>query len=581
MSNSKNIFVLDLGMQSLRLAEFTSASGHELRLLKGARRDFLLDPSLETSRPEQIHTLVSEILKEWKVSGGNVACVLPAHSVFTRVVSLDVPAGAEGQLDAVIEFEAQQNIPFPLEEVVWDYAEMGKSPTGGVTVVFVAIKTDILDEICKAVAKTGLKVQSVTVAPLALHDAFRVTYPELASSGTNLLLDAGSRTTNMIISAPGTFFSRSIPTGGLAVTTAISKEIHASLEESETVKLEHGSVALGAGHEPPSDPLEANLSKICRQTLLKTQADITRSLAYYRTTLGGQDPATIFLTGGMAWMPYFAEFLSEKFHKEVQFFDPLHHITVDEAVNSTAAEFLDPNRNNLGELIGGALSITSLPHTVIKLLPPSVHRSRDIERKLPFLAAAAALILAAMGAWFGYAANASSLVETETASLRGTKEEHSRIASEIKGLQAKQAAMKKSEDDLLGLIAARDAYPSILKELNDRLPERYLWITEIEPSAEAAQKAGRSATQNAPTAVDVPVKLLKIKGLYLDNPQQAAVVDEFVANLQKSTGTFLVEEKEKSKIIKQRGNPNGEYWAYPYSLWIPLRAPITPLTSIP
>jgi hypothetical protein len=59
------------------------------------------------------------------------------------------------------------------------------------------------------------------------------------------------------------------------------------------------------------------------------------------------------------------------------------------------------------------------------------------------------------------------------------------------------------------------------------------------------------------------------------------VVDEFVANLQKSTGTFAVEEKEKSKVIKQRGNPTGEYWAYPYSLWIPLRSPITPLTSIP
>lgn len=581
MSNSKNLFVLDLGMQSLRLAEFSSASGHELRLVRGARRDFLLDPSLETSRPEQIYSLVTEILKEWKVAWGNVACVLPAHSVFTRVVTLDVPAGAEGQLDAVIEFEAQQNIPFPLDEVVWDYAEMGTSPNGGVTVVFVAVKTDILDDICKAIAKTGLKVQSVTVAPLALHDAFRVTYPELASSGTNLLLDAGSRTTNIIISSPGNFFSRSIPTGGLAVTTAISKEIHASLEESEGVKLEHGSVALGAGHEPPADPLEANLAKICRQTLLKTQADITRSLAYYRTSLGGQDPASIFLTGGMAWMPYFSEFLSEKFHKEVQFFDPLRHITVDEAVNSTAANFLDPNRNNLGELIGAALSITSLPHTVIKLLPPSVHRTRDLERKLPFLGAAAALILAALVAFIGYAANASSLVETETTSLKGTKDEHSRIASEIKGLQAKQAVMKKTEDDILGLIAARDAYPLILKELNDLVPDRNLWITSIDGVENPPVKGARPGAPSSPKSVNGPTKYLLIDGLYLENSKQDGIVVEFANNLQKSAGSFLVDEKQKSKIIQSRTPQSGEYWAYPFQLCIPLRTPITPLTSIP
>jgi type IV pilus assembly protein PilM len=577
MTKPKKIFVLDLGMQSMRFAEFSSHGSSELRLLRGTRRDFLLDPALESSRPEQIQAHLSEILRSWKVLGGDVTCILPAHTVFTRVVNLDVPPGAEGQLDAIIGFEAQQNIPFPLEEVVWDYCVMGTSATGGVTVVFVAVKTDLLEGVCGAVTRCGLRIHAISVAPLALYDAFRVTYPDLAGTQTTLLLDIGSRTTNMIVSGPDSFFSRSIPSGGLAVTTAISKEIHTpELDEAESVKLLHGSVGLGAGVEPPSDPLEANLSKIIRQAMLKIQADITRSLGHHRSTLSGTAPSSILITGGMAGMPYLAEFLTEKLQKEVEFFDPLRTVSVDEAVNSTAADFLDPNRNNLGELIGGALSITTLPHTHTKLLPPSVHGARELQKRLPFLGAAAALLLAVLVAWFGYAANAASLVSTETAALRQSKDEHALIASKIKALQSQEEAITKVSDEILGLSALRESYPAILADLNARLPDHYLWITEIQPVVDAPQRPG-SAPGNKPGETgNGAVKAILVKGLYLNNARQASVIDDFVTSLQ-SSKIFAVEEKEKSKVITQRGSPNDDYWAYPFALRIPLRTPITPL----
>ncbi len=570
MASPKKTLVLDLGMQSLRIAEFSVSSDGQLTLHRGARRELMIDPALDTSRPEQIRLALSDILKNWKISRSEVICVLPAHTVFTRVVPLEVPGGSAEQVAAVVGFEAQQNIPFPLEEVVWDYVVMGNTPSGAVNVVFAAVKTDLLESLCDSIASTGLNITFVTVSPIALYDAFR--YSGLASSETpTLLLDIGSRTTNMVIASSGTYFSRSIPSGGLAITTAIAKDIHAELEEAELLKTSRGSVALGAGFEQPSDPVEANIARIARQTLLKTQADISRSLSYFRTTLGGTDPNNVIITGGMASMPYFAEFIQEKFQKPVGFWNiSLETDKKGKETSLEAAEFINANQNNCGELVGGALILTSAYHTKINLLPSSVFKKRAFAKRFPYLAAAVFFFLASLGAWYGFALQATSLTKATTASIDSEIAKDSRISSQIKALAAKELSIQQTSDALLSVINLREAYPRILSELSAKVPERYLWITQIQAVGDIPQRGAAAKTN------DGSIKALLVKGLYLDNPRQASVIDDFVTALQ-SSDVFAVEEKEKSKIITQRGSPNGEYWAYPFSLRIPLRNPITPL----
>jgi type IV pilus assembly protein PilM len=570
MAKQKKILVLDLGMQAMRLAEFSSTSGGNLRLMRGARREFLLDPSLDTSRPEQIGVGVRQMLREWKLAGGEVTCILPAHSVFTRVVPLEVPGEDASRVAAVAAFEAQQNIPFPLDEVIWNHTVMGRTSGGALIVVFVAVKKDVLESVCQAVGSAGLTVATVTVAPIALYDTFRVTYPEEAATSTTLLLDIGSRTSNMIVAAPGSYFSRSIPSGGLAVTSAIAKDIHSELDEAEHLKTSRGSVGLGAGFEPPADPVASNLARISRQMLLKTQADISRSLSYYRTHLGGDDPERILLTGGMASMPYLAEFLSEKIQKPISFFDPLQGLGREDAVHSTAADFIESNPHNLGELIGGALTITSLPRTPINLLPEFLADKRDLLRRLPLLSVAAAVFLATIASWFVYAAQSAAIARRETAKISAQYDSKNLTAIAIKKANAHLAELQGTADELMSALQLRDFYPSLLAELNERIPARHLWITDLQTVGNPPKKG--SPVQSSEQAVTA----VAIKGLYLDNPRQAAVIDDFVTSLQ-SSKFLLVEEKEKSKIITQRGTPDGTYWAYPFSLRIPLKQALTPL----
>lgn len=570
MATQKKTLVIDLGMQSLRIAEFSASTNGQLTLHRGARRELLIDPAQDTTRPEQIRHALQDILKDWKIKRSDVVCVLPAHSVFTRVIQLEVPGGLSSKVDDIVKFEAQQNIPFPLKEVVWDYVLMGTTPSGALKVAFVAVKTDLLESLCEAVSSTGLKITSITIAPMALHDAFRYSVADSLIT-TTLLLDIGSRTTNMVIASSGNYFSRSIPSGGLSVTMAIAKEIHVELEEAELLKTSRGSVGLGAGFEQPIDPVEANIARIARQSLLKTQADISRSLSYYRSNLGGEDPAGILITGGMASMPYLAEFIQEKLQKPVGFWNvTLEADRKKKGLAVEAAEFVSANPNNCGELIGGALALTSAPRTKINLLPPSIFKKRAFSKRLPCLIASLVLFLTSLAGWYGYALQASAVTREETTKVSSSISEATRISARIQNLILRHAAIEQTGSDLLSVIRLREAYPMILAELGAKVPARFLWITEIQPAVDSPQRGV------SPKSNDGSVKAILVKGLYLDNPKQASVIDDFVTSLQ-SSDVFVVEEKEKSKIIIQRGSPNGESWAYPFSLRIPLRNPVTPL----
>src|ERR1051325_10937657 len=147
------------------------------------------------------------------IHGAPVNYAVPAQSVFARFVKL--PALEAEKIDKIISFEAQQNVPFPIDQVVWDYQLVGGGMGEQIQVVIVAIKRDLLDEINNAVEETGLQTRIVGMAAMGLYNAFRHSYPDIADC--SLLLDIGARTTNILFIESGRIFLRSIPLGGSAI----------------------------------------------------------------------------------------------------------------------------------------------------------------------------------------------------------------------------------------------------------------------------------------------------------------------------------------------------------------------------
>src|ERR1700756_3830133 len=235
------LITLNLGSQTIGLAEFRVAHGG-LTLVNYRLREAPLDPETGHRRDahvasEEAGTVVREMMQQMQIHHRPVNYALPAQSVFARFVKLP-PLGQE-KLDKIISFEAQQNVPFPLDEVVWDYQLVGGGLGEQIQVVLVAIKVDLLDQTNAAVEGTGLQTSIVDIAPMALYNAFRYSYPRVRHC--SLLLDIGARTTN---------------------TAAIAREFNETFAAAESRKKQDDFVGLGGAYAEPADPNVGRVSKI-------------------------------------------------------------------------------------------------------------------------------------------------------------------------------------------------------------------------------------------------------------------------------------------------------------------------------
>ena len=576
MAKPSRILALNLGMQTVCIAEFEPLPEGGLKLCSFRKGDLIVDPAADATRPAQLETLAKELREGLKLKPGTQthAC-LPSQSVFSRFVKLP-GATAQDVLD-IIGFEAQQNVPFPIDEVVWDYQIMGEKRNDAWDVVIVAIKTDHIEETVASVKKGGLGVSDIDFAPTALYNAYRYNYP--GDNGCALLIDIGARTTNLVFCENNKMFCRSIPIGGSAITAAIAKEFQQDITLAEKLKVDKGSVALGGAYAGPEDPNEARVGKVVRNTLTRLHAEIARSINFYRTSQGGTTPKRVYLCGGNTGLPYIAEFFTEKLQARVEFFNPLRNVVVEEGAlpSGTAACSLA-----LSELVGCATRQLGNCPIQIDLSPPILSRERENTRRIPRLAIAALFLALAPALWWLKLDQSAARIEVEALAVQTKANQLQNTAAQIDAALAKQKKLTADFTPLLLAPAERAAWPSIIDELSAKIPPRFIWITKLSPVIGTAKPA---ETENTPPAApnqppaeeQAPNAItgIQINGLYLDdppNPKAATVVDDFYENL-KGSSVFEVGE-DRTQIITERTTPTGETWAYGYSMSLPLKTPI-------
>ena len=580
MAIPTRIISLNLGSQTIGLAEFRVQAHGGLVLLGYRLRELPVEAAGEEMRRTQMTIALREMLDELHIKRGVVNYALPAQSVFSRFVNL--PAIEQEKIEKIVSFEAQQNVPFPIDEVVWDYQLVGGGLDQQVQVVLIAIKVDLLEEINAAVEETGLRTSIVDVAPMARYNAFRYNYSNL--SGCSLLAYIGARMTNVLFIEPGKVFSRSVPIGGSSITAAIAKEFGESFREAETRKRRDGFVSLGGAYAEPADPDVARVSKIVRTIMTRLHAELMRSIGHYRGQQQGSRPERIFLCGGSASMPYMREFFKEKLHLPVEFFNPLQNVTVSES-----APILDVTRSAhlLGELVGLALRSANACPMELNLRSASVVRRQELEKRRPFFTVAAACFLVALIGWSAYYTRAAQVTARSTEALQQKNDTMRAAEARLDKLKKQTASLDSVATPLITAINDRNFWPQILDDLNSRLPEADIWITELAATSggkvlgagerriveSAAPSAAATSPAPATGAAGPAIDGIMVRGLYLYNPKQQEIVLDYFRNLANSP-FFTIDPKTPERVIKSNSVPNDAEWAFPYELQLTLRKPV-------
>ncbi len=470
MADSQSTIALNIGSQRISMAAFSPQKGGGLALKKYQEIDILADPAAEGMRNAEVRGAVAQLAKSLKTGKGKVRASVPGHAVITKFVKL--PPIDSDDLTELVTMEAQQQIPFPLDDGAWDWAAIDG---GGIEkeVLIVAIRQEVLDDISESVSGAGLSLKDVDSAPTALFNAFRYNYPDV--NEPVLLVDIGAKSTELIYLEGKKLFIQGVNspgTTGASLTSSIAKEFGVSFAEAEAHKVGGGMVSLGSTEG--LDEGVAALASFIRNAVNRLPGEISRRTNFYRSQQGGNAPTKVYLAGGGANLGNLVDFLQEKLSLPVEAFNPLRRVhATDESLSSKA--------HQLGELVGMAVEGIGKAELHIDLVPTSVGAERASARRKPWLLGASALLLSGLGAWAGLQFVAANKAQErldeiterqeELAPFAGKLEKWGRSVEEIEAIGLEYAEMQQSRSSWIG----------VLNELRGYFASDTVWITELQP----------------------------------------------------------------------------------------------------
>lgn len=620
MAETQTTVALNLGSQRIGMAVFETSKSGGL-ILKGYQTDTIIaDPALEASREAQIRVALEELIAKLKIPKARVRYAISGQSVFTRFVKL--PPLQEDNIEQLVTFEAQQHVPFPIAEVVWDY-EMIESG-GDKEVVIVAIKGDALDEINETVTEAGLSTVEVDIAPMAIYNSYRAAYgtPEEPV----LIIDIGAKTSNLLYVEGKRFFTRSVAIGGASVSAAIAKEYGITFPEAEHQKITNGLVALGGGHTETMDESLAALAMVIRNALTRLPAEIARTTNYYRSQHGGSAPKKVLLAGGGANLPYTLEFFQEKLNLPVEFFNPLANVSIGKGQDT---ELLQREAHTMGELVG--LGLRGIGKSVINidLVPSAVQVMRSDEKRRPFLIAAAALLIVGFAANAAFQYIATGKAEDRNRTMTETREDLAPVESEIRKLLKTEGELSQVAGSFTTIESHHALWLDLMAELRGAFASDAVWLTEMEPlydynpippaaagnapkvTSRSVVKSDFASNQNNVSAIADPPAMspgntppragrqtnqagpptpvanaIALKGFWRENPRSQNAVSDLLKNLRENSQSFSFSAKAPNgqmvplndeKIITRNatsGDEEGDL-AFPFEIILPLARPVS------
>jgi len=406
MSQELNRLIINCGSSHVS-ASVVSNHGEQLKIEKSLSVPLEYDFQDEDAWLDAVSDGIREIVREGKLSG-NANFIIPGSQVLAKTIR--VPSVDKAKRAQVLAFEAQQNLPYDLDEVVWDSQIL--SDDGIETEVLLgACKQEMINDFCEVIQRSGLIVDSINSSSVLSYSVLEYTEPNLEDDV--LLINLGARSSTLLFKNDEGFFFRTINIGGNMLTQFISDTLGKDFAEADDIK--HRFFAEEDALDEDSSAVRLMQTSVSNFTRRFAQ-EVNRSIVMYRRQKGGDAVKRIFITGKGANSPLVRAKLAESLDHEIELFDALSGVELAPALDADR----DTLNFELSEVVGEAIKEYKLVENGgnLNLLPLAIRQELKFIRQKPILALAAVLI--AVFPWMLYLglSKAKDLTVESSASLK-------------------------------------------------------------------------------------------------------------------------------------------------------------------
>jgi len=461
MPSTKTVWGIDVGQCALKALKLQWRDG-KLRALGFD----VIEHAKILSQPDAdeqalIRSALAKFLSRNSIKGSTLVISVPGQASFTRFIKL--PPVEMKKIPEIVRYEARQQIPFNLEDVVWDYQTISPPSAGPreVEVGIFAMKRDIVADYVSDFLAMKIEPDIVQMAPVALYNFLKHDRKEL--TGATILIDVGAENTNLVISDGDRVWIRNIPLGGNNFTAALAKEFKLPFSKAENLK-RHAAESKHA----------RQVFQAMRPVFGDLLTEIQRSIGYYTSLHRDSRVENVVAMGNAFRLAGLTKFVSQNLGVEVLKVEGFPSLGEGEAL---AAPLFRENVLSFGVPFGLAVQGCGLATISTSLLPPEILSAKVMRRKRPFFVAAGVAVLGAV-ACFGYnqvstyqqvAGGASEVKKLTTEVDRLTREnkaEQERFDAQKKLLVAEQGKI----GEIAKLVDNSDYAYEVLRTLWDAWP---------------------------------------------------------------------------------------------------------------
>jgi len=321
LGRAKSVVGLDIGSSAVKAVELKPAGkGYKVTAFgsESVPPDSIVDGAIIDGAA--VADAVRRLFEGRKIQTKEVAASLSGNAVIVKKITLPVMTAAE--LAESIYWEAEQYIPFDIQDVNLDYQilDSGEAPgKGTMEVLLVAAKKEKIDDYTGVIAQAGRMAVVVDVDAFALQNAFEANYG-IEPGQVVVLLNAGASAINInILQGDQSVFTRDISIGGNAYTEALQKDLGLPFEQADQLK--RGEAADGVTFEDARPVLRA----VSENVMLEIQ----KTFDFFKATAASDRVDRIVLSGGASRAEGFLEMLTERFDAPVELFDPFRKVAFD------------------------------------------------------------------------------------------------------------------------------------------------------------------------------------------------------------------------------------------------------------